>query len=263
MQCLCCGLWAEKTRVLTPTEAKGVLLETPKRVFAPECVRAKLRPTLGLSRKNPRCVGRSVTGSPSQPGPAFNPVQPRTDDGHGGGPLGCLEVAHRRREGRRTGWRGGVPSLLLGPRSAPPPQPQSPCPKPQDPSGFLTWGVSTSMTPRQRGVSSRTFGSISGAVMGQASSAPQTGRPPPRLPPRTHRWLDVVAKGPHPPGSVGCQGPPAQGAQPRVWFSHSRDQVRGPLGSFMHTASAGPTPALLQASEAWEWAGVSPADGGH
>lgn len=64
-----------------------------------------------------------------------------------------------------------------------------------------------------------------------------------------------------PPGSVGCQGPPARGAQPCVWFSHSRDQVWGPLGSFRDTASARPAQALLQASKAQEWAGVWTAAG--
>lgn len=109
-------------------------------MFAPECVRAKLRPTLGLSRKKPRCVGRSVTGSPSQRGPAFNPVQPRTDDGRGGGPLGCLKVTHRRREGRRTGWRVGGPQSPPGAAQRPTPPTPEPLPRATGSTGVSNLG---------------------------------------------------------------------------------------------------------------------------
>lgn len=63
------------------------------------------------------------------------------------------------------------------------------------------------------------------------------------------------------PGSVGCQGPPARGAQPCVWFSHSRDQAWGPLGSFQGQGFSQACPGPLQPSKAREPAGVCTAAG--
>lgn len=164
-------------------------------MFIPESVRAKLRPTLGLSRKKPRRVGRSVTGSPSQHGPLSS--------GCAGGPLGCLEVAHRSGEQCRAGWRvgghqspPGAPLCSLrqhryswGPAALHPPTPEL------LPQATGSVGVSNSVRfhlhdLQQQGVrGQRTFGSVSGTVMGKASSATQMGlSSPQRLPAHKAGW---------------------------------------------------------------------------
>ena len=189
--------------------------------------------------------------------PARAHFQVSVEGGHWAVSRSHTEVGSNAEPG--GGW--GVPSVLLGPRSAPPPNPRAPAL-----SHRIRW-VSNSVcfhlhdlqptgSEASKNFWLRLWGSNGEGVLGHSDGT--------LFPPSASPHTKLAGRGGDrtpPPGSVGCQGPPARGAQPCVWFSHSRDQVWGPLWSFRDTASARPAQALLQASKAQEWAGVWTAAG--
>lgn len=203
-------------------------------MFTAEHIRAKLRPMLGPSRKKPRRTGGILTRFPSQWGPTFNSVQPRTDDGRRKeASRPTLEVIHRE-EGTwcriRVVNRMG-PQSFLGPLQPPTPEP---LPQTTESVRISNLGRFHFHNPlRQWGVRGlRTSGSVSWAVMGKASSATQIGPHPTRqcLPPHKGSWIG---------GGGGRQDSALQvqwgvrasalETQLCVWFSHSRDEVWGHL----------------------------------
>lgn len=138
----------------------------------------------------------------------------------------------KRGRGVESGWSiGRVPSPSWDPCS---PQPQSPCPKPRNLSGFLTWGVSTSTTPQAMGSEGsenfwlRFLGRDGDGIL---SHPDRTSSYPP-APPHTQRQLNWRRGGGRQYSALQVQwGVRASALETQlcVWFSHSRDEVWGHL----------------------------------